>query len=772
MKTLQMLFIILILGIVQITWSHAVEVKITASDGEANDKFGSSVAISGDYAIVGVPLDDDAGDDSGSAYIFTRNGSNWIEQQKITSSDGAANDKFGSSVAISGDYAIVGAPEVDAAYIFVRNGGSWTEQQKITASDAAVGDLFGHSVSISGDTAIVGATETDYSRGSVYIFVRSGTNWTEQQKITASDRGVFDKFGHSVSISGDTVIVGALNHGDWAGSAYIFVRSGASWSEQQKIMASDGESWDQFGSSVSISGGIAVVGTPNDDDRTGSAYIFVRNGANWAEEQKLIASDSASYDYFGHSVSISGNTAIVGAYKNDDTGRDSGSAYIFARSGASWTEQEKITASDATGSDYFGHSVSINGNTAIVGTPGDDDLGSESGSVYIYDFAPSSTSNITVSPDPIDFVDVIVGREITVTVSIGNTGAAEFNVTDIGSDLGDILKISETAFTVAPAATHDITLTLTAASAGEISGTLTITSNDPDSPTTKIAIIGNAKLGTFQFGDVSGDGSISAFDASLILRFVVGIIDSFPVDEMIGSSPESAMPRDYEVSIPQMSLKAGQRVSVPVYVNDAASLTAGGIKIKYDTTVFKAIEVMSPVSKSYYWKANTGLNGEVRFAFVNASASSKSDGLSKLDELLLIEFETLPNTEGKTSPLILEHVQLAESLSIKKINGFVTVLPGEFRLHQNYPNPFNPETWLPYQLAKDAVVTINIYNIKGQLIRTLTLGNQKAGTYMTRNKAAHWDGKDAVGEAVSSGVYFYHLKAGDFFATRKMVILK
>lgn len=611
MKTLQMLFIILILGIVQITWSHATEVKITASDGEANDKFGSSVAISGDYAIVGAPYDDDFGDDSGSAYIFVRSGTNWTELQKVTASDGEANDKFGSSVAISGDYAIVGAPEVDAAYIFVRDGTSWTEQQKITASD--------------------------------------GT-W-------------LDKFGYSVSICEDTAIVGAPYYG--AGAAYIFVRSGTSWTEQQKIIASDGGSMDKFGSSVSISGNIAIVGAPEDDD-----------------------------------------------------------------------------------------------------------LGSNSGSAYIYDFAPSSTPNITVSPDPIDFGDVIVGREITVTVSIGNTGAAELNVTDIGSDLGEILKIFETAFTVAPAATHDITLTMTAASAGEISGTLTITSNDPDSPTTEIAIIGNAKLRTFHFGDVSGDGSISAFDASLILRFVVGIIDRFPVDDMIGSSPENAPLRDYEVSIPQISLKAGQRVSVPVYINDVAGLASGGIKIRYDTTVLKAIEVMSPVSKSYYWKANTGLNGEVRFAFVNANASNKSDGLSKLDELLLIEFETLPDTEGKTSPLILEHVQLAESLSIKKINGLVTVLPGEFRLHQNYPNPFNPETWLPYQLAKDAVVTINIYNVKGQLIRTLHLGNQKAGTYMTRNKAAHWDGKDAVGEAVSSGIYFYQLQAGEFFATRKMVIMK
>jgi hypothetical protein len=140
--------------------------------------------------------------------------------------------------------------------------------------------------------------------------------------------------------------------------------------------------------------------------------------------------------------------------------------------------------------------------------------------------------------------------------------------------------------------------------------------------------------------------------------------------------------------------------------------------------------------------------------------------------MLMVEFEVLPNAEGKTSPLILENVNLSNSLSIKKINGEVRVIPSNFALLQNFPNPFNPDTWIPYKLASDSLVSVSIYNAKGQLIRTLPLGYQNAGVYVTKGKAAYWDGRDNVGERVSSGVYFYTLQTGKFISTRKMVIVK
>ena len=302
--------------------------KLTASDGTAGDSFGWSVSISGDTAIVGSFRDSDNGSESGSAYIFVRSGTTWTEQQKLTASDGTASDWFGRSVSISGDTAIVGAHSL-SAYVFVRSGTSWTQQQKLTASDGvAVGDSFGASVSISGDTAIVGAYGDDdkgTNSGSAYVFVRSRTSWIQQQKLTASDGTAGDSFGWSVSISGDTAIVGSYrdsDNGSESGSAYIFVRSGTTWTEQQKLTASDGAVDDWFGRSVSISGDTAIVAA-----YSGSAYVFVRSGTSWTQQQKLTASDGASSDAFGISVSISGDTAIVGAHTDD---YDHGSAYVFA----------------------------------------------------------------------------------------------------------------------------------------------------------------------------------------------------------------------------------------------------------------------------------------------------------------------------------------------------------------------------------------------------------------------------------------------------------
>jgi hypothetical protein len=376
------------------------QAKILASDGAAEDDFGYSVSISGDYAIVGAWGDDDDGELSGSAYIFKRDGTSWTEQDKLLASDGAAGDYFGMSVSISGDYAIIGAYGDDdngersgSAYIFKRDGTSWTEQDKLLASDGAEYDFFGWSVSISGDYAIIGASGNDDEgdkSGSSYIFKRDGTSWTEQAKLLASDGAYQDLFGGSVSISGDYAIIGASyddDEGDASGSAYIFKRDGTSWTEQAKLLASDGAEQDSFGFRVSISGDYAIIGAPCNDDKgdaSGSAYIFKRDGTSWTEQAKLLASDGAEEDVFGDSVSIDGYYVIIGAKDDDDNGDASGSAYIFKRDDATWTEQAKLLASDGAAGDYFGMSVSISGDYAIIGAYANDDNGEDSGSVYIF----------------------------------------------------------------------------------------------------------------------------------------------------------------------------------------------------------------------------------------------------------------------------------------------------------------------------------------------------------------------------------------------------
>jgi hypothetical protein len=334
--------------------------KLTASDGAGLDLFGWGVSINGDTAIVGASRNDDNGVDSGSAYIFSRDqggADNWGQVKKLTAGDGAADDRFGLNVSISGDTAIVSAIRDDdngsdsgSAYIFSRDQGgvdNWGQIKKLTAGDGAEDDQFGTGVSISGDTAIVGAywdnDKGDFS-GSAYIFSRDqggADNWGQVKKLTASDGAEKDNFGYRVSISGDVAIVGAFyddDKGNNSGSAYIFSRDqgGAdNWGEAKKLTASDGAADDRFGNSVSISGNTAIVGAPQNDDNgndSGSAYIFSRDqgGAdNWGEVKKLTSSDGAAGDDFGISVSISGSTAIVGAWEDDDNGRNSGSAYIY-----------------------------------------------------------------------------------------------------------------------------------------------------------------------------------------------------------------------------------------------------------------------------------------------------------------------------------------------------------------------------------------------------------------------------------------------------------
>jgi len=382
--------------------------KLLASDGVSNAGFGHSVSVSGDYAIVGAYGDDDNGTYSGSAYIFKWDGTSWIEQQKLLASDGAAHDHFGHSVFVSGDYAIVGAVFDDdddngtnsgSVYIFKRDGTVWSEQVKLIASDGADGDFFGYSISICGDYAIVGACLDDdngtYS-GSAYIFKKSDTsgdpNWYEEAKLTASDGAADDRFGRGVSVSGDYAIVGAYwndDNGSKSGSAYIFKKSDTpgdpNWYEQDKLTASDAAAGDEFGIGVSVSGDYAIVGAVFNDDNgaeSGSAYIFKRDGMVWSEQVKLIASDGEDNDNFGYSVSVSGDYAIVGAYGDDSR---TGSAYIFKCDGTVWGEQVKLIASDDAAYDLFGTSVSISGYYAIVGAYGNDDKGSSSGSAYVFD---------------------------------------------------------------------------------------------------------------------------------------------------------------------------------------------------------------------------------------------------------------------------------------------------------------------------------------------------------------------------------------------------
>ncbi|MBI2924978.1 MAG: HYR domain-containing protein, partial [Verrucomicrobia bacterium] len=387
------------------------ETKLTAEDAASGDQFGVSVAISGDTAVIG-----SSGDDGiGSAYVFVRSGNGWIQQQKLTSNDATPGDFFGRSVAIAGDRIVVGAFGEDdasgyssvflgAAYVFVRNGSTWSEQQKLTASDRGQGasqEAFGRSVAIDHDTVAVGAngargTGGAFEAGAAYVFVRNGTTWTEQQKLTASDPAEDDEFGFSVAISGDTVLVGAFDDDETgvnSGSCYVFVRNGATWTQQQKLTGSDTTIGNSFGRSVAINGNRAAIGAENHNVAgfsSGAVYVFDRIGTTWSQGQKLSPSNAKPNAHFGFSLDLDSDTLVIGAdrhsyFVNDSVIENAGTAYVFDRSGSTWSQQQQLTASDAAPFDQFGVSVAIGGDTVVVGAFGDSDAGGFSGSAYVVD---------------------------------------------------------------------------------------------------------------------------------------------------------------------------------------------------------------------------------------------------------------------------------------------------------------------------------------------------------------------------------------------------
>jgi hypothetical protein len=376
--------------------------KLLASDGAILDWFGYTVSLDGDTVVIGAPGNSDNGAWTGSAYVFIRTGTTWTEQQKLLPSDSAIDDTFGLFVSLDGDTVLIGAPFDDdngidsgSAYVFTHTGTTWTQQAKLLASDGAAGDTFGCSVALSGDTALIGAGLDDdngNASGSAYVFTRTGTTWTQQQKLLPSDGHLEDHFGDAtVSLKGETALIGAYmddDNGADSGSAYIFTRTGTTWIQQQKLLPSDGAGNDIFGLAVSLDGDNALIGGEwNDDNGTnsGSAYIFTRTGATWTQQAKLLPSDGKAGDIFGVFVSLNGNTALIGAAGDDDAGSESGSAYVFIRTGTTWTQQQKLIASDGSRDDHFGgFSFALDGDTALISAKYDDDNGADSGSVYVF----------------------------------------------------------------------------------------------------------------------------------------------------------------------------------------------------------------------------------------------------------------------------------------------------------------------------------------------------------------------------------------------------
>src|SRR5262249_9061705 len=336
---------------------------------------GVSVALDAETAVIGAVGKHEGGlANAGAAYVFTLSDGTWTERQKLSPPKFEQDEYFGAAVAVSGETALIGAfgddvganADQGAAHVFVRSGTVCSHQQRLTAGDGSANDQFGSAVAISGDTAVIGAFGKDFDgedQGAAYVFSRSGTTWSQQPRLFASDGEAGDNFRAAVAISGDTLPARApfddVGGNADQGSAHVFqICQGLA--QQQKITANNGGIYDYFGDAVAISGDTAVVGAPFDDiggnGDQGSAYVFVRDGATGKQQQKLTATNGAAQDFFGVSVAIDGDTLIVGAHGPKP---NPGAAYVFVRNGATWTQQQMLTPSDGGNYDRFSFSVAI-----------------------------------------------------------------------------------------------------------------------------------------------------------------------------------------------------------------------------------------------------------------------------------------------------------------------------------------------------------------------------------------------------------------------------
>ena len=404
MRRLQITILTLLLGIGLAGQSSADRVQLNTSAAVIHDNLGASVGMSGDYAMVGVPNDDtDDGRNAGSLQVFFRSETGWVQHQKLNASDAVGGDQFGTTLAMSGDYAIVGAPRKDdvgnnsgAAYIFTRQGTEWVEQAKLIAPDARAGDYFGISVAIDGDTALVGGHRVNKpmaDAGSVYVFERLGNSWIQTAWLTAPDATRFAYFGFSVGIDEDTAIIGAIRDdeaGSDAGAAYVFVRNGIQWIFQEKLLGNNTEAEDNFGYAVDVDGDFAIVASPKNKGG-GAAYIYSRDGTKWQQKRnririRMIPIDPDGASGFGVSVDISGETAVIGAV-GGVVGEDTvGAAYVFKQNEPPfWNQHTKLVAGDRRGGDQLGFAVAISGNEVITGAPKHSAGGLASGAAYIFE---------------------------------------------------------------------------------------------------------------------------------------------------------------------------------------------------------------------------------------------------------------------------------------------------------------------------------------------------------------------------------------------------
>ena len=589
----------------------AQQAYVKASNSGQGDSFGNSVAISGDTVVVGALREDssttgvngtpdEGASNSGAAYVFVRNGTGWSQQAYLKPGNTGFGDGFGISVAVSGDTLVIGADGEDsgtsgvnstpdesasnsgAAYVFVRNGTTWSQQAYLKASNTNPDDRFGTSVAVSGGTVVVGAMFEDSSTtgvnstpdqgaalaGAAYVFVRNGATWSQQAYLKAGNTGAVDFFGASVAVSDDTVVVGARSEDSSttgvnstpnegasdSGAAYVFVRNGTTWSQQAYLKAGNTGVWDSFGHAVAVSGDTVIVGAQQEDSSTtgvnsvandalsdsGAAYVFVRNGTTWSQQAYLKASNTDAAARFGSSVAVAGDLAVVGSnWENsgttgvnstpDTSASRSGAAYVFERSGTQWSQKAYLKAANTGSNDSFGQSVAVSGETVVVGSYNEDsgttginstpdESAVDSGAAYIFSGFGSGSPEIAVEePAGTDipnggsrgFGTILFGNAAFLQFTVRNTGNGPLALTGsprvalAGDDASFFRVQSQPASPIAAGATSSFSVAFLPSAAGVRNATLSIACDDADENPFTLQISGTALSSAM---DTDGDG--------------------------------------------------------------------------------------------------------------------------------------------------------------------------------------------------------------------------------------------------------------------------
>jgi hypothetical protein len=491
-----------------------LEQEVLASDAEASDLFGFRVLVSGDSAFIAGPA---PLAHPGKVYVFANVGGTWTEIQQISATPSIApppnwSDFFGWSLSLSGDTLLVGAPEVfnpmfgpvGGAYVFVHSGDTWVQQQELLGAGAGGFDWVGSSVALAGDTAFVGAPNNDGTKGTVHVYTRSGTTWTEGTPLVASDGASGDahQFGGAVKCDGTTLLIGAPGP-DYAstgvyfpGEAYVFANSGGSWTQAQILEPDDSAAGDQFGYSLALDGSTAVIGTPGANIganiHQGAIYAFDGSGGTWTQSAKVFAADGVAYDQFGQSVAMQNGNALVGQWSHNDDPNGTppppkpGTVYLYSVSRGAWNLSNAFHAGDAANNDSYGWDVGVDGTTLLVGSQATVGGNAFEGSAYFY--MPGDPPVADIGPASLTF-SLAPGGSDSSALSIGNMGGSDltFAIAETGGDCSnpaDVPWLDETppSGTVASGASQDVNVTAdaTGLDPGSYSAVLCVMTNDPD----------------------------------------------------------------------------------------------------------------------------------------------------------------------------------------------------------------------------------------------------------------------------------------------------